>query len=81
MLRLVQQHGVVGTAVLESDQVTSHLCRDIFDTLDVDKSGGVSMEELSKGLVNMGYLVSEVRQASCTGTTGIAAAAAAAAAS
>ena len=42
-------------------------CRDIFNRLDVDKSGGVSMEELSKGLVNMGYLVSEVRQACCTG--------------
>lgn len=46
-------------------------CRNIFNTLDVDKSGGVSMEELSEGLVNMGYLVSKVRhqtmlQAGCS---------------
>ena len=35
-------------------------CRDVFNRLDADKSGGVSIEELSRGLVDMGYLVSKV---------------------
>ena len=45
------------------------LCREIFDQLDTDKSGGVSIEELSTGLVEMGYLVSHVRACSAAHIT------------
>ena len=43
--------------------------RQIFDRLDADASGGVSIEELSKGLVDMGYLVSHVRPVTPLGCT------------
>lgn len=39
--------------------------REVFDKLDADNSGGVSIEELSKGLIDMGYLVSQVRHVTC----------------
>ena len=40
------------------------LCRDLFDKLDVDGSGGISIEELSEGLEKQGYNVTpmEVEQ-------------------
>ena len=39
-------------------------CRDLFRRLDVDSSGGISIEELSQGLAEQGYQVSppEVEQ-------------------
>ena len=43
------------------------MCRDLFEQLDKDESGGISMKELGHGLKELGYVVSQV----CQSSTGI----------
>ena len=40
--------------------IPSMHCRDLFDRLDVDGSGGISLEELSQGLEEQGYHVTPI---------------------
>lgn len=46
---------------LQPDQALTMACRELFQTLDVDGSGGINIKELGSGLKELGYAVTQVR--------------------
>ena len=47
-----------------------HFYRDLFNRLDVDGSGGISLEELSQGLEEQGYHVTPIEVEQLDGSPG-----------